>query len=175
MSSRNDILIKVCAIGSGNVGKTSLIRRYAEGKFSESYLPTLGVDITTKRVNIKGKPIKLLLADTGGQEHFARVRPTYYKGALGSLVVFALNDRRSFEAIPDWLDEFNRLATRSVALVLVGNKKDLKDERVVSTDEAKGLAEENNIPYFETSAKWGGNEINQAYEYLVTKILAVLL
>ncbi|MHA1227466.1 MAG: Rab family GTPase [Candidatus Hodarchaeales archaeon] len=170
----NDILIKICAIGSGNVGKTSLIRRYAEGKFTESYLPTLGVDITTKRINVNNKPIKLLLADTGGQEHFARVRPTYYKGALGSIVVFALNDRKSFEAIPNWLDEFSRLATRAVALVLVGNKKDLEDERVVSNEEAISLAKEKNIPYFETSAKLGGTEINEAYEFLVSKILSEL-
>ncbi|WP_455462886.1 Rab family GTPase [Candidatus Hodarchaeum mangrovi] len=171
----DEIILKVCAIGSGNVGKTSLIRRYAEGKFEEAYIPTLGVDITTKRVQVGEKNVKLILADTGGQEHFERVRPTYYKGALGSLVVFALNDLKSFEAIPNWLQEFRNLANRPVSVVLVGNKKDLKKERVVLKKEAEFFAKQEKLPYFETSAKEGGIEIQKAYEVLVTNILTNLL
>ena len=171
----DEIIFKVCAIGSGNVGKTSLIRRYAEGKFEEPYIPTLGVDITTKKIQIGEKNIKLILADTGGQEHFERVRPTYYKGALGTLVVFALNDWKSFEAIPNWLQEFRSLANRAVSVVLVGNKKDLKKERVVSKKDAETFAKKEGLTYFETSAKEGGKEIPQAYEVLVTNILANLM
>ena len=168
----DEIILKVCAIGSGNVGKTSLIRRYAENIFTERYLPTLGVDITTKRIQVGEKNVKLILADTGGQEHFERVRPTYYKGALGSLVVFALNDLKSFEAIPNWLQEFRSLANRPVSVVLVGNKKDLKKDRTISKKDAEAYAKREGLLYFETSAKEGGMEIPMAYEVLVKDILS---
>ncbi|MHA2074497.1 MAG: GTP-binding protein, partial [Candidatus Hodarchaeales archaeon] len=67
---RDEWVLKICAAGSFQVGKTSLIRRYAEGKFSESYTPTIGVDVTVKRVTIDNQQVKLLLWDTAGQEVF---------------------------------------------------------------------------------------------------------
>ena len=96
----DEYLLKICAIGSGSVGKTSLIRRFAEGKFTTNYLPTLGVDITTKRIEIQDNIVKLILVDTAGQEFFGKLRPSYYRGASACLILFALNEKSSYDSIP---------------------------------------------------------------------------
>ncbi|UCG00911.1 MAG: GTP-binding protein [Candidatus Heimdallarchaeota archaeon] len=166
-------LFKFCAIGSGNVGKTSLIRRFATGKFTEGiYHPTLGVDITTsKHLSVDNKLVDLLLVDTAGQEYFSKLRPEYYRGASACLIVFALNERPSFEAIPDWLAEFRKyIPQSSVPIALVGNKKDLDDQRQVSTEEAYSWAEAKDMTYHETSAKLGGLDIKEIFTGLIRRI-----
>ena len=70
----DEIIVKMNSIGSYRVGKTSLIRRYAEGQFSSDYLPTLGVDVTVKRISVDNERIRLVLMDTAGQEQFGRLR-----------------------------------------------------------------------------------------------------
>ena len=99
--SKNEYLLKICAIGSGSVGKTSLIRRFAEGKFTTNYLPTLGVDITTKKIEVDNNNVKLILVDTAGQEFFGKLRPSYYRGASACAIFFSLNDRNMFDTIPN--------------------------------------------------------------------------
>lgn len=170
-----DYVMKICALGSGNVGKTSLIRRYTEGKFSHNYLPTLGVDITTKRIIVNHHQVKLILADTGGQEFFGKIRANYYIGALGCILVFTLNDRKSFNAVPSWMEEFRKIAKGAISIVLVGNKKDLVDERVVSREEAKVFAESKGMTYYETSALLGGKEIEKMFSTIASEIFHVLV
>ncbi len=168
----DEYLLKICAIGSGSVGKTSLIRRFAEGKFTTNYLPTLGVDITTKTIQIDGNNVKLILVDTAGQEFFGKLRPSYYRGASACLIMFALDERTSFVAIPDWLAEFRKhIPDASVPIALAGNKKDKEDERQISTDEANTLAKTYNMTYYETSAKLGGEEIQEIFVGLTRHVL----
>ena len=168
--TEEEYLLKLVAIGSGNVGKTSIIRRYAEGKFTRNYLPTLGVDITTKKINLDNKNIKLILVDTAGQEFFGKLRPNYYKGASGCLIMFALTDRKSFDEVPKWFKEF-RKHVDNPAIVLAGNKTDLEDERVVTREEAQAIAEQENVTYYETSALLGGESIDQIFLDLTGHIL----
>jgi len=171
--SQNEYLLKICAIGSGSVGKTSLIRRFAEGKFTTNYLPTLGVDITTKKINIDNNKVKLILVDTAGQEFFGKLRPSYYRGASACLIMFALNEKTSYDAIPTWLAEFRKhIPDANIPIALAGNKKDLVDQRKVSYEEAKKLAEENDMTYHETSAVLGGNEIDEIFGGLTREALA---
>lgn len=172
--SENDLVLKICSIGSFYVGKTSLIRRFADWKFSTNYLPTIGVDYTIKRIVLNDNPVKLLLADTGGQEVFGKVRPSYYIGSLGCLVVFALNDRKSFNAVPHWIREYRSKVNPHSMVVLVGNKNDLINERVISGDEAQSMAKKFNIKYYETSALWGGQEIIEIFHFLASYILKVI-
>jgi small GTP-binding protein len=167
-----EYLLKICAIGSGNVGKTSLIRRYAEGKFDGNYLPTLGVDITTKKVTVKDTPTKLILVDTAGQEFFGKLRPNYYRGASACLILFALNDRKTFTEVPNWLDEFQKhIPSPDIPIALAGNKKDLEGERVVTEIEAHKLAESLNLKYYETSALEGGSVINEIFDDLAQQVI----
>jgi small GTP-binding protein len=107
----NEYLLKICAIGSGNTGKTLFIRKFAENKFDTNYLPTLGVDITTKKICLNNTQIKLILVDTAGQEFFGKLRPSYYRGASAVLIFCNINDRNSIEAIPNWLKEFEKYIT----------------------------------------------------------------
>ena len=89
-------------------------------------------------------------------------------------MLFALNDRISFNAVPNWIKEFRKNVKKGVALVLVGNKKDLVNERIMSEKEAKTFGEKEGIAYYETSTKLGGKEINQAYFTLASTILSVI-
>ncbi len=168
----DEYLLKICAIGSGSVGKTSLIRRFAEGKFTTNYLPTLGVDITTKQIQVEKHNVKLILVDTAGQEFFGKLRPSYYRGASACLIMFALNEKPSYESIPNWLAEFRKhIPESSVPIALAGNKKDLTDQRIVSTEEAHTLAKTFDMTYYETSAKLGGTEIEEIFVGLTKRVL----
>ncbi|MHA2294799.1 MAG: GTP-binding protein [Candidatus Hodarchaeales archaeon] len=169
-----EYIFKVVAIGSGGVGKTSLIRRYATDKFQESYLMTLGVDFTTKEVNVEdfNTNVKIIMVDTAGQEYYGRLRPTYYTGANGCMLCFDLTDKTSFEKLPDWLTEIMAFIDDKdkVPFALVGNKSDLKQQRKVSAEEAQEFAAKKNMKFFEASAKEGKN-VNTIFEHLSYEIL----
>jgi small GTP-binding protein len=107
-SQKSEYLLKICAIGSGDVQKTEIIRRFAEDKFDANYMPTLGVDITTKKIKIYQTQTKLIIVDTAGQEFFGKLRPNYYRGASGALIFCNLFNRKSIESIPMWLEEFRK-------------------------------------------------------------------
>ncbi|MHA2170334.1 MAG: GTP-binding protein [Candidatus Hodarchaeales archaeon] len=167
MSADNEYLLKICAIGSGNVGKTALIRKFAENKFDTNYLPTLGVDITTKIIEIDNDPIKLILVDTAGQEFFGKLRPSYYRGASACTIVFSQSDRQSFEAVPNWWREFCDYIPHSVPLALIGVTS---DSEVVSSEEAQCLATLLNCGYFECTLK-NGPQLAKVFEYLARQVI----
>ena len=174
--SSNEYLFKICAIGSGGVGKTSLIRRYAENKFDKNYLPTLGVDITTKKITIENNNIKLILVDTAGQEFFGKLRPSYYRGASACLIMFALDDKKSFEEVSErWITEFRKyVPSTDIPIALAGNKKDKVQERKISFEEAKTIAQSFDMSYYETSAKLGSSEdLDPIFSGLAKQFLAL--
>lgn len=156
-------LFKIVAIGSGGVGKTSLIRRFAESRFDASYLPTLGVDITTKRVEVDGIEVKLICVDTAGQEYFSKLRPTYYKGANGALVVFDITKLKTFEAVDRWLSELKNNVEEEIPKILIGNKTDLP-KRNVSMELIEEISKRENMKYYEASALDGRNVDNIFFE-----------
>lgn len=147
---------KVVVVGDEKVGKTSLIIRYTENRFSESYKQTIGSDIAIKYVHQEDKDVNLVLWDIGGQEQYKIMHKYYLQGAQAAILVYSITDRSSFENIPPW---HNSVLERvgKVPLILLGNKKDLSDQRVVSRDEALALAthlaSDEKIRFFETSAK----------------------
>ncbi|WXG45271.1 MAG: GTP-binding protein [Candidatus Atabeyarchaeum deiterrae] len=155
-----DYLFKVIAVGDGAVGKTSITLRFSTGTFRDSYIMTIGVDFAVKTINAATsdgtKNVKLQIWDTGGQERFSYVRPLYYKGAMGGIVVFDVTQPESFENVPKWFEEV-RKNRGNIPLVLVGNKVDLPDRRI-SSEQAIAMAEKycpRNPRYFEASAKTG--------------------
>ncbi len=163
-----DYLLKVIVVGDGAVGKTALSVRYTEGTFRDDYKMTIGVGFSVKVMNISGYKIKIQIWDTGGQEQFSYVRPLYYKGAFGGLVVFDKTNRLTFDNIERWFKEVydNR---GKIPLILVGNKVDLPDIQV-ETEEAIQLAEKYNSIYFDASAK-SGESVNAVFEGIVRMIL----
>ena len=147
-------LFKTIAVGTGGVGKTSLIRRFAEGTFLGTYKPTLGVDFATKEVQLKDQTIKMVLFDTGGQELLGRLRPYYYRGANGALVCYDITAKATFEALDGWLNEVS-LHVGTIPRLLVGTKADLAADREVPRAHAEAYAREKGLHYIETSAKTG--------------------
>ena len=163
MSPSDSIIrYKVAIAGSGNVGKTTLLRRYATGKFQESRIMTIGVDFQTIAVDLKGQPIKLTVCDLAGQERFAPFRDSFYKGARAVALVFDVHDRGSFEDLPHWLEEGQGVVPEAY-LVVNGNKTDLP--RVVASQEGKAFAASINAAYVETSAKTGEG-VQQFFRFL---------
>ncbi|HUU79085.1 MAG TPA: Rab family GTPase [candidate division Zixibacteria bacterium] len=147
-------LFKVIIVGAGKVGKTSLTIRFAEDRFRESYLPTLGVDFLTKNLTINDKHIKLQLWDTGGQEFVMSLLPFYFSGAAGGVLVYDITNRNSFNSLDYWLKQIRQNAG-DIPVTLAGNKIDISEQRKVSTEEAQAFAKEKKLFYIETSAKTG--------------------
>lgn len=114
---------------------------------------TIGIDFKIKNVDIDGTRIKLQIWDTAGQERFRTITTSYFRGAQGILLVYDVTDRRSFESIRNWISQIQQHADVHVNKILVGNKCDMLDDKVVSTEEAMKLAKEFGIEFFECSAK----------------------
>mmetsp|Transcript_1364 Transcript_1364/g.2476 ORF Transcript_1364/g.2476 Transcript_1364/m.2476 type:complete len:254 (+) Transcript_1364:1243-2004(+) len=149
--------LQLLMIGDSGVGKTCLLLRYANDSFSPTFITTIGIDFKIKNVDIDGKRIKLQIWDTAGQERFRTITTSYFRGAQGILLVYDVTDRRSFESIRNWVSQIQQHADVHVNKILVGNKCDMLDEKVVSTEEGQKLAKEFGIDFFECSAK---NNIN---------------
>ena len=161
---------KICILGEPMVGKTSLIYRFIEGKFSQDYKITLGVNILTKDYELKNYGIiNLQIWDLGGQEEFKTLRKLYLEGSRGALVVFDLTNIESFEKLDEWIQNFKEIRGEE-PLYLVGNKVDLKNEIKIDEQEAKEFAEKNNMQLIITSAKSGEN-VEKAFKELAVKIL----
>jgi small GTP-binding protein len=160
----DDNLFKLVCVGDGAVGKTSITVRTCHGQFDGEYLLTIGVEFGTKVCTIDGRnEVRLQIWDTAGQERFRFLQPAYYRGAHGALMVYDLTRKESFNNIPTWLGNIVDTLGESIPTILVGNKCDLDDVRVVTFEEGKRLAEELStqykrvIPFFEASAKTNQN------------------
>ncbi len=159
MAEEYDYLFKSIVVGDGGVGKTALTLRFSKGFFTEDYKMTIGVDFHVKTINIDSieGPIraKLQIWDTGGQERFSSIRPMYYRGSLGALLIFDLTNAGSFEHLPQWIEEVRANVKTEIPLLLVGNKSDLVAQRTVSLEEINNFTSSFNLYYMETSAKTG--------------------
>lgn len=167
-SQKYDYILKCIIVGDGGVGKTALSVRYTEGKFKDDYKMTIGVDFSTKILNVDNQSVKFQIWDTGGQEQFSYVRPMYYNGSTSGFVVFDKTSRQSFYNIGKWFKEVYDHAGQ-IPLILIGNKIDLPDQQV-STEEAQDLAKKYNTLYFETSAK-SGESVESAFTTLVKMVI----
>lgn len=162
MSNEYDYLFKLLLIGDSSVGKSCLLLRFADDSYVDSYISTIGVDFKIRTVELEGKTIKLQIWDTAGQERFRTITSSYYRGAHGIIIVYDVTEMESFNNVKQWLNEIDRYANDSVCKLLVGNKCDLVENKVVDTQMGKALADELGIPFLETSAKDAIN-VEQAF------------
>ncbi|GKV24469.1 hypothetical protein SLE2022_146600 [Rubroshorea leprosula] len=162
MSNEYDYLFKLLLIGDSSVGKSCLLLRFADDSYVDSYISTIGVDFKIRTVELDGKTIKLQIWDTAGQERFRTITSSYYRGAHGIIIVYDVTEMESFNNVKQWLNEIDRYANDSVCKLLVGNKCDLVENKVVDTQTAKAFADELGIPFLETSAKDSIN-VEQAF------------
>ncbi len=170
-SPKDDWILKICSAGSYGVGKTSLIRRYAENKFSASYKPTIGVDITTKRITVDNQRIKLLLVDTAGQEYFGNIRKAYFNGAFACIILYDITRDETFKDLNRWISDFRSVIGEDAIVAVIGNKIDLEDLRTVTRQEGNEYAAKYGVPFYECSAKLGGDVISKVYTDLVIQYI----
>ena len=168
--SEPNYIIKITLLGEANVGKTSLVYRFIENKFRESYKSTLGVNLLKKDMDISDYGgVSAQIWDLGGQESFKSLRKLYLEGANGALVIFDLTKKETFEKLNEWVQSF-REARGDEPMVLIGNKSDLKNQIEISENEAKEYASINSMDLIITSAKTGEN-VENAFINLSKRIL----
>ncbi len=156
-------------VGDSAVGKSNLLSRFAWDEFDMDSKATIGVEFAPKNLEIDGKVVKAEVWDTAGQERFRAVTSAYYHGAVGALLVYAINARASFDNAQRWLDELRTKASEDLQIILVGNKNDLKDQREVTPEEGEAFARKNSVMFIETSAL-DKFHVEDAFKQLVTAI-----
>jgi len=169
MNPEYDFLFKLLLIGDSGVGKSCLLLRFADDTYTESYISTIGVDFKIRTIDLDGKTVKLQIWDTAGQERFRTITSSYYRGAHGICVVYDVTDRTSYDNVKQWLSEIDRYATEGVCKLLIGNKSDIEDKKVVDTEEAEKFAASLGIAHLETSAKNATN-VEQAFNTMARHI-----
>lgn len=164
---------KIIIIGPAAVGKSSLIRRFVENKFTLQYKFTIGVDFMTKIIEYEpNKSARLTLWDIGGQDRFKMLRRNFYDGSNGALVVFDLSRAQTFSIMKEWISDMHKLINIKIPFVILGNKVDLLTEigEVIDQNEPYQYAEKNDSVYIETSAKIGNN-VEKAFVELTQRIV----
>ncbi|KAI9301800.1 small GTPase superfamily [Cunninghamella echinulata] len=176
MASRKKVLLKVIILGDSGVGKTSLMNQYVNKKFSSQYKATIGADFLTKEVMVDDKLVTMQIWDTAGQERFQSLGVAFYRGADCCVLVYDVNNNKSYESLGQWHDEFLVQASPrdpdNFPFVVLGNKVDVDEsKRMVSQKRAMAFCQaKGNIPYFETSAKEAIN-VEQAFQTIAKNAL----
>ena len=170
MSSFNfNYLLKFIVIGDSSVGKSNILLRYTQNEFNQEYQSTIGVEFGAKNIKINNKIYRIQIWDTAGQENFRSITRAYYKNSVCALVVYDITKRESFENVQSWIQDCRNQSPKTIIMILVGNKNDLENERDVSFDEGEQFAKNNNMIFYETSAKTGKN-VNEIFENTVNNI-----
>ncbi|KRH95137.1 GTPase Rab11/YPT3, small G protein superfamily [Pseudoloma neurophilia] len=165
-----DHLFKIVLIGDSGVGKTNLLDQLTRKGFSDETKATIGVEFATKTFKIENSTIKAQIWDTAGQERYRAITSAYYRGTLGALIVYDITRKSSLtNSTQHWLTQLKDSAGEDIEIILVGNKSDLKNDRIVSTAVGSEAANSNNIGFIETSARDGSN-VEKAFEDLIRGI-----
>ena len=169
MSRAHDYLFKLLLIGDSGVGKSSLLMRFADDNFNTCLQTTIGIDFKLKTINLEGKVIKLHIWITVGGVRFRTITPGYYRGANGIIFVYDVTEQKSFDHVTHWLVDIDKHAGSNVLKLLIGNKCDLADKKVVDYVTAKQYADSVNMPFIETSAKCDTN-VEQAFVIMASEL-----
>jgi len=165
-----DLLFKLLLIGDSGVGKTCILFRFSEDAFNTTFISTIGIDFKIKTIELRGKKIKLQIWDTAGQERFHTITTSYYRGAMGIMLVYDITNAKSFDNIAKWLRNIDEHANEDVERMILGNKCDMEDKRVISKERGDSIAREHGVRFLETSAKTNIN-VETAFIQLAESIL----
>jgi small GTP-binding protein len=160
-----DLSFKLIVIGDSSVGKSCLSAQAVRNNFVEFYQATVGFEFLTFNLRINSKIIKLQIWDTCGQEVYKSLISNFYRNCSLALIVYAINNRNSYEHAENWLNDLKNQSNPNVRVFLIGNKCDLEEQRVVSKEEGESFKEQKKLDRFiETSAKTGKNARNVMVE-----------
>jgi small GTP-binding protein len=155
---RYDKLVKIVLVGDSGSGKTSLLAKFSDNIFQESFMSTIGIDFKIRTIQTNGKIVKLQIWDTAGQERFRSITTCYYRGANAIIIVCDVTDINSFDNIEKtWLKEVKKLETPPY-IVIVGTKIDKINKRIVTDEQIKTLCEKYNMPYYLISSKTNSSD-----------------
>ena len=164
------IKMKICLLGDGGVGKTSLVYRFIQNRFSTDFKSTLGVNLLKHELVIDNMRITVQIWDLGGQDKYEALRKLYLDGSQGALCVFDKTNKLSFDNLEKWVKSFRDLRGEK-PMLLIGNKLDLKEFIVVDDESAKKYAAVWDLEYLSTSAKTG-EQVETAFKSLIHEILS---
>ncbi len=162
---------KLILNGDYQVGKTSLIRRFVKNKFEKDYISTIGVQLSKKTILLSEKTkLNFIIWDVGGQEKFDINRARFYNGANAAFIVVDRTRPDNLKSIEKWYNDIKKSISRTIPIVIVGNKSDLTDEIVISEEEIKEVAKKFGFHYILTSALTGEN-VNDAFLYIAYRVV----
>lgn len=164
-----NFVFKVVLIGESGVGKSNLLSRFTKNEFSHDSRTTIGVEFSTRTVQLNGLTIKAQIWDTAGLERYRAITSAYYRGAVGALLVYDISKHLTYESAERWLKELYDHADPHIVVMLVGNKTDLSAVRSVPLEDAKDFAEKNGLLFMETSALESVN-VEAAFNTVLTEI-----
>lgn len=161
---------KVCLLGDFAVGKTSLVRRFVEGRFDDKYLSTIGVKISRKPLKREDHVLNMLIWDLAGGDDYSKMGNHYLRGAVGALIVCDLTRPSTLDALKFYTKQL-RDVNKNAAIVFIGNKIDLEDARQISDEQIESIAAEQQVPFLLTSAKTG-IAVAESFDLLATQLEA---
>ena len=166
----NDFIFKICVIGDGAAGKTSLIKRFTQGSFNKDYIKTLGAQFSRfeKVLDRNGDRIRarLFFWDIAGQSEFKFMRPTFYNGAKATIVVYDLTRDETLENVNEWVDDISNYCG-PLPTVCFANKSDLVELENYDRTRINEISDQRDfLNVYMTSAKTGRN-VHDAFNYII--------
>ena len=167
--------MNIIIVGDGKVGKTSILKRFDKRQFQQAHIRTIGVDFITAQYKAKDDTeVQVKLWDTAGQDRFRNLTYQFYRQADGIIITFDMTNIESFKNVRTWIMSIYKVKNATLPKILVGNKLDMTEERVVDRATAEKMAEEYGVKYFETSALTGDgiaemmdNIMAQVYDFKI--------
>ena len=165
-----DYLFKLIIVGDTNVGKTNIMSKYIKDQFNITSKSTIGVEFGTKILEIDNKKVKAQIWDTAGQERYKSITSAYYKGAKGAFIVYDITNKSTFESVDKWIKDLNSYGDKNLTMLLIGNKSDLEDKRIINKEEGEEKEKSFELGFIETSA-YNGDNIAQAFDIMLKEVL----
>ena len=164
-----EMIFKIIIVGDLSSGKTNIVTQYISHKFVQDSQPTIGVEMFNKDFQINEDKVSAQIWDTAGQEKYNALTSSYYKGAKGALVVYDITQESTFLKVEQFVKDLREKSDKNVYMILVGNKIDLEENRKISKEEGKKLADKLKMGFFEVSAK-NGTGIEDLFKNLIDNV-----
>lgn len=161
--------IKLIILGDQAVGKSSLLMRYCDDKFTLNMIGTAGVDFKRKNIQHNSKQYSVLFYDAAGHERFRHITKMHYQGAQGIILAYDITEVSSFNNVFNWMQNIQENADSDAEIIFIGNKIDLENREVKEKD-AKALSDSFKVQLFEASAKTGEG-VEKAFKTIIEKII----